>query len=252
MSANIERFTGLAGIYQKFRPGYPEELFTFLRDELGLVPGKTVAEIGSGTGIFTKLLLEHGLEKVYAVEPNSDMRREAETLLGAFPGFVSVAGTAEATGLEADAFDFIFAVQAFHWFDQAAFRAECRRILRTNGNVLIIWNTRTESPVMLACHEVCKRYCANFKGFSGHSAASGPEAIEAFFAGKYQFREFANPVSLSCDEFIGRNLSSSYAPRAGDANYEPFIKGFEEIFERYAENGRIIWGNATRCYWGGV
>src|SRR5205823_5110243 len=71
-----ERFTGRVESYAKYRPGYPQELIQCLFRETGLGPGKRVADIGSGTGICSRLLLEAGAE-VHAVEPNREMREAA-------------------------------------------------------------------------------------------------------------------------------------------------------------------------------
>ena len=76
----------------------------------------TIADIGSGTGILTQQLI-HECSKVYAIEPNSDMRRVAEKRLRNEPGFISINGTAENTTLENESIDYITAAQSFHWFD---------------------------------------------------------------------------------------------------------------------------------------
>ena len=85
-------------------------------------------------------MLERGWT-VYGVEPNDDMRKEAEKRLSAFPRFHSVAGTAERTGLPGASVDLVTAAQSFHWFDAAAFKRECRRILSGGGKVALIWNS---------------------------------------------------------------------------------------------------------------
>src|SRR5690606_27320031 len=84
-------------------------------------------------------LLEMGV-KVFAVEPNADMRRIAERELGKMEDFVSVPATAEDTTLSEKSVDFVFAASAFHWFDPLSFRAECQRILKPGGRVFLIWN----------------------------------------------------------------------------------------------------------------
>src|SRR5262249_53757949 len=102
---------------------------------------RVAADIGSGTGIFTRGLLERGFS-VQAVEPNADMRRAAEEALAADTGFTSRDGRAEATGLAGHSGSLIVAAQAFHWFDRAACRVEWQRILRPSGVVGLVWNRR--------------------------------------------------------------------------------------------------------------
>src|SRR6188474_3051229 len=95
---STDRFSDRVADYVKYRPHYPGEVVDVLRRERLLPEGGTVADIGSGTGISSRIFLERG-HGVLAVEPNGEMRGAAEAWLGTFPGFVSVNGTAEATTL---------------------------------------------------------------------------------------------------------------------------------------------------------
>ena len=88
------RFSSRVENYRKYRPGYPAEVIALLRERCGLRLGVAVADLGAGTGIFTAQLLEAGA-RVWAVEPNRQMREAAEPLLGAHRGFVSLEGGAE-------------------------------------------------------------------------------------------------------------------------------------------------------------
>ena len=63
------RFSDRVENYVRYRPGYPPEIIEMLRTACGLQPRHSIADIASGTGIFTRLLLENG-NTVYAVEPN--------------------------------------------------------------------------------------------------------------------------------------------------------------------------------------
>ena len=109
------RFNSRVDYYVKYRPRYPVELVPFFRRELGLAAPAVLADIGSGTGKLTRMLLETGYT-VHGIEPNEAMRRAAEIDLEGFPGFVSRDGSAEATGLGPASLDAVVAAQAFHWF----------------------------------------------------------------------------------------------------------------------------------------
>ena len=71
-----ERFSDRVENYVRFRPSYQIELVELLAAEVGDADRKTCADIGSGTGILTKLLLPR-FKKVFAVEPNPEMRSYA-------------------------------------------------------------------------------------------------------------------------------------------------------------------------------
>ncbi|MFZ3342154.1 MAG: class I SAM-dependent methyltransferase, partial [Terriglobales bacterium] len=94
--APAARFSDRVENYVRYRPGYPPEVLDLLRDECGLRPDHIIADIASGTGLFTRLLLENG-NSVFAVEPNAEMREMGAQVLEGYERLVSVAGTAEET-----------------------------------------------------------------------------------------------------------------------------------------------------------
>ena len=115
MTDSIERFSDRAVEYDKFRPSYPVEMLDFFKTELGMTTEHILADVGSGTGKLTEILLKNG-NPVYAVEPNDEMRRLAYLHFSNNLSFMAVKGTAEKTNLPDMAVDFVFAAQAFHWF----------------------------------------------------------------------------------------------------------------------------------------
>lgn len=250
---NENKFDGMGNIYAKFRPNYPKAFIDFLFTDLDLPKSCVFADIGAGTGILTRQLLEKGAT-VYAVEPNDDMRKVAEDNLKAFPKFIPVKGTAENTTLPGGSMDIITAAQAFHWFDREKFKEECKRILKPQGKILLVWNSRdSESELVTENALINREYCPGFKGFSGgmNTAASG-EGLSDFFRGEYTVKTFKNPLAYSKEAFIGRNLSSSYALKEDDENYVPYVRALEALFEKYSKDGVLTTPNYTRCYLGTV
>src|SRR5580658_977563 len=147
------RFSDRVENYVLYRPGYPPEALQALRSECGLAPSHVVADIASGTGIWTRMLLENG-NPVFAAEPNAEMREAGERLLAAFSKFTSVAGTAEATTLADQTVDFVTAAQAAHWFDRKRSRREFVRILKHGGWLVLLWNERlTDTTPFLRDYE---------------------------------------------------------------------------------------------------
>ena len=103
---NESKFDGMGAVYAQFRPANPEEFIYYLYTSAGMERTSIIADIGSGTGILTRQLLEKG-SRVYAVEPNADMRAVAEAELSGFSSFMSVNGTAEHTTLAEKSVDYI-------------------------------------------------------------------------------------------------------------------------------------------------
>ena len=190
---STERFSGRAADYVKYRPHYPSAAFAELQAQLGLGQGTVVADVGSGTGIATKPLLDLGCT-VYAVEPNADMRRAAEDRLRTMPQFHSVVGTAEATTLPDDSVDAVLAAQAFHWFDAPAARREFARILKRGGWVVLLENDRLDqgSPFMADYRRLIEEFATD----SGPPKSTGqrlidPDRLADFFgAAGHRYRSF--------------------------------------------------------------
>lgn len=238
---NERLFDGKGEIYARFRPSYPPALFEFLQENGVLHPSCDAADIGAGTGIFTRLLASR-VRSVLAVEPNDDMRREGLRLC---PDNVRyVCGGAESTGLPDGSLDLIAAAQAFHWFDRDAFRTECRRILRPGGWVLLVWNQRDEnSPLIRALADLNREFCPRFQGFS----KGGNYDVNGFFQGRFQQASFPNDTLCSEDAFIGRCLSSSYAPASDDIPYRQALSG---LFRRFSHDGVLAYPYVTVCFFG--
>ena len=123
-----QRFSSRVANYVRYRPGYPSAVVDLLKKECGLTTGAVIADVASGTGIFTRMLLENG-NCVFGVEPNAEMRKAGEQFLSAYPQFTSVEGTAEATGLTDCGVHFVTAAQAAHWFDREKARRDPKREL---------------------------------------------------------------------------------------------------------------------------
>jgi len=247
------KFDDMGKIYAKFRPTYPQTLIEYLRSIAGVCKESTVADIGSGTGILTRQLLEIS-KNVFAVEPNNDMRAVAEDNLSNFGNFTSVNGTAENTTLGAGCVNFITVAQAFHWFDRMKFRTECARILTSQGKVILVWNRRDANAESVKDSDmVNKKYCPNFKGFGGGMRGEESENdFTDFFAGKYETLSFQNDLTFDLEGFIGRTLSGSYALKENDDNYSEFISALTHCFNKHAVGGQLIMPNFTYCYIGAV
>jgi len=232
-----ERFSDRVDAYIRYRPSYPHEVIELLQDECGLTRQSVVADIGSGPGNLTALLLPVA-GAVYGVEPNGPMREGGERMLSAFPNFVSVDGKAEATGLEDRSVDLITAGQAFHWFDRHAAKREFERILKPGGFVALIWNDReTEATQFLVEYEKLLRELSSEYSKVNHSDIP-EEEIERFLGPDVQCRGFRNVQEFDLEGLRGRVLSSSYVPLEGEG-HEELMRGVDRIFHKYEQDGHV-------------
>lgn len=251
MAKNTERFSDRVENYIKYRPGYPSRVFDFLKQHSDFSADTVVADIGSGTGISAEMFLRNG-NKVYAVEPNKDMREAAERLLKDYPQFHSINGSSEHSGLTAHSVDLIVAAQAFHWFDKIAFKTECKRIGRIGAQCLIMWNERKVlSDFEISYEDLLLRYATDYTSIDHRNIK--PEDIAQFFAPQaVQSVTLYNEQVFDLEAVKGRLLSSSYAPNVGEPNYEAMIAYLNEIFERHQKNGSVSFSYDCNLYLGKV
>lgn len=249
MQNSTERFSSRVENYIKYRPSYPAAVVELLSARCGLAATSAVADVGSGTGILTELLLETGAE-VFAVEPNRGMREAAERHLSDYGRFRSINGTAEATTLPEARVDLITASQAFHWFDVQKSRLELKRILRPEGWVALIWNERPLEavPLLDEYDALLRRHCAEYEKVTG---MRGDEAkIREFLGRRAELAVFANRQVFDYAGLEGRLMSSSYAPEEGHPQHEPMIGGLREIFDRHNRAGKVHFPYRTLVYFG--
>jgi len=242
-----QRFSGRVDNYVKYRPTYPQAIIPYLRETIHLNRKHVIADIGSGTGIFTDLLLKHGFS-VTGVEPNEAMRLAGEAHLLRFQHFKSIDGRAEATGLEDHSVDLITVAQAFHWMEPAPTRIEFNRILRPGGHTLLVWNVRlTDTPFLRAIDDLKRRRGKNYDAIHGsHAEENG---IRAFFAPlDVRLKSFRHDQIMNFDGLWGQLLSSSYMPAEGEPGYEDTFQELGEIFQRYQENGQVHMEYETKLF----
>jgi SAM-dependent methyltransferase len=233
-----ERFSERVADYVRYRPGYPAALISALIEGLGDPRKLRAADIGSGTGIFTRLLLERGLA-VAGVEPNADMRLAAEAALQSCERFTSVAGAAEDSGLADASLDLVTAAQAFHWFRSERTRAEFARILKPGGRLALVWNRRRVSEPFQHAYDALLREFAPEYGKVNHLALTDEEIGAFFEAGKMTLSSFDNRQQLDFESLLGRLRSSSYCPGEDSNRYRDLKAELERLFARHAVDGAV-------------
>jgi len=251
MTDYTQRFSDRVEAYVKFRPGYPSALVQTLLQKTRLEAGAVVADIGSGTGIFTQLLLDQGL-KVFAIEPNANMREAAEVLFADYPHFTSIDAPAERTGLADNSLDLITAAQAFHWFNSTTTKAEFGRILKPDGKLALIWNKRKVSQPFQHAYEATLRDYVPEYGVLNHMNLTDSDIAAFFDHGHMELLRFDNSQQLTFSGLLGRLKSSSYCPAEDSPQYPSLVAALATLFEEFALNGVIDFQYETQLYLGPV
>ena len=241
-----KRFSSRVENYIKYRPSYPLEIIEFLKGKKILAEDSVIADIGSGTGILTRLFLDNG-NQAYGIEPNKDMRKAAEKFLQKYTNFTSLDGSAESTGLEENCIDLITAGQAFHWFDVKKSKREFKRILKPNGNIALIWNNRGKAGG--GFNSSYENFILKY-GVDYREVRKNERNVDLFF--NFQKEIFYNFQELDFTSFKGRVLSSSYIPLANIPIFPKMILELEDLFNKNQRNGFIRIEYDTEIYLGNV
>ena len=230
-------FSNKVSEYVASRPDYPAALIDDLA-RLPITEDMHIADVGAGTGIFTKSLLDRGW-RVCAVEPNAAMRAAADLTLKPYPRYRSVAGSAEATTLTDQTIDLITAAQAFHWFDIEPTRREWLRILRPQGQIALVWNDRLLTDPLQRDLE------AVFSDFGGGKrdavlAREDRSSVEQFFgSGTARKHTYPHEHRLDQEGFTSLGLSRSYMPPRDTPEGQRALDVLSQLFQRHATVGFV-------------
>jgi len=223
------RFSTRAGAYAAFRPTYPPEAISAALEGLGDPASLTIADVGAGTGISSRLLAERGV-MVIAIEPNAAMREAALP----HPHVSWHDGTAERTGLENASVDAVVTCQAFHWFASAPAFAEFRRIARRRA-AMLQYERDERDRFTKAYGDVVRAFATD------DTEALRARALAAFaaFPGVRVSRSaYGSRQRLDRDALLGRAASASYLPTSG-ARADALRRDLAALFDRYARAGSV-------------
>jgi SAM-dependent methyltransferase len=246
MSIDAERgrsFDAWADEYDRYRPGYPDELFATIERRLDLPDRPHVADLGAGTGRASLAMAAIGW-RVTAIEPGRPMLEQLrERATDDELVVATVQASAEETGLDAASVDLATAGQAFHWFDKDRAVAEMARIVRPGGGVALFWNVRDEeaSPFVADYHALLQeRFGAADTGrYLQAGRPSGQEATRRAFDGLASFNplekiELRHELVMSAEEFTGMAFTASYV-RALPEDEQVRFRG--DLAELLAQHG---------------
>jgi SAM-dependent methyltransferase len=233
------RFSGLAGLYARYRPTYPDAALDFVVQQCGLGPDTVLVDVGSGTGISTRLFAARGIP-VIGIEPNEDMRAKAES--EGVPADAPVpeyrAGKAEATGLPDGCAAAVLAAQAFHWFDAAAALGEFHRILRPGGWVILFGYERDERDPCTADFGRVIHTAPDAAAVEVPRARACEVLFHSPLFEAVQRRSFYQTQTVDEDGLLGRAFSASYAPRE-PAAVEAFAAALQGVFATHQQQGKV-------------
>jgi SAM-dependent methyltransferase len=224
-AARSRSFESVAADYERHRPEYPEEALRWAVEQLGLVDGARVLDIGAGTGKLSRGLVGLGLE-VVAVEPGVPMLAQ---LRSAVPEAEAHEGWAESIPLADASVDAAFAGQAYHWFDRERALPELHRVIRPDGGLASLWNWWDERDPL-------QQELGGLVGYAGHAPYRNGE-----LPGAPWFRELGRTVieaaqESSPDSLVAYLATSSMFLTMEAGERERRLAEVRDIAARYGES----------------
>ncbi len=235
----LNRFTGLATVYDRNRPTYPDAMIDTVIERGRLGPASLLVDVGCGTGISSRLFAARGVP-VIGIEPNDDMRRQAEAVTvatGPRPEYRP--GRAEATGLPAAVADVVLAAQAFHWFEADAALRESHRLLKPGGSIALVWNERDEADPVTAEYCAIIRTAPDAAHYEGARQRAGDVLSSHPLFRDYERLTFSQEQSVDAEGLRGRAFSASYAPKDA-AGRAAWTAALDELFRRRQQAKRLV------------
>jgi len=241
MKDSSERFTAVADAYDRFRPGYPSAVLDWLAATTGIAAGARVADLGCGTGIFSRLVAARGLA-VVGIDPNPDMLAVARKA-GCGPAYVLADATC--TGLAGGSVRLVTAAQAFHWFPLEVALAEVDRIVAPGGWACALWNLRVSNPFNDEYDDLLITWSRDYRADLS-DLRHDPRApiVAAALPGAVSV-EFPVQEVLRWEAVIGRVRATSFVVH-GVADRPAFEERVRKAFERHARgDGTLVWAMRT-------
>jgi ubiquinone/menaquinone biosynthesis C-methylase UbiE len=224
-------FTGTAWFYQRYRPGYPDEVFSLLRDKFGLNEDSKVLDLGCGTGQVALNLAPY-VSEIIALDPQEEMLQEGKAAAkssdisnitwlkgesGRLPDMAAKIGKINLTVI----------ARAFHWMDKEQTLKDLYKITFSGGGVAIIADGGPTDGEMLPWKETIQQTVKKWLGEERKAGTEGTyshpkKRFEAFLKdskfSKYEEVSYAIERNWSLDEIIGYMYSTSLAspPVLGD------------------------------------
>lgn len=198
--------------YRRHRAGFPDALFTRLAVYGIGIEGQRLLDLGTGTGSLARGFARRGC-RVTGLDPATDLTAQARELdqeAGVHIEYLTA--RAEETGLPDASFDVVAAGQCWHWFDRPRAAAECVRLLRPGGLMLITHFDWLPLPgtVVEASEQLILAHNPHWRGHSGSGihwkwfadlTGAGFQALQSF--------SFDEAVPYSHDAWRGRIRASA-------------------------------------------
>jgi len=199
--------------YDKYRPRCCDEMLADMIEYAELAPGKTVLEVGPGTGQATEPILKTGCSYL-AIELGENFTEFMTNKFASYDNFQIVNADFENYDFGCDRFDLVYAATAFHWIPEKIGYPKAFDILKSGGTFAILTWAFPESgaldePQQTQCQEVYKKHYKHF-----YSELPSTSRLDYEARGKYGFadlerREYRSFREMNADDYVALRRTNS-------------------------------------------
>lgn len=232
-------FDHVADIYERSRPGYPDDARAAVLARLGVAAGRRFIDLGAGTGKLTIPLLASGAH-VTAVEPMPTMHEQLrQQVPDELQGHLDIIeGSAESLPFDDASFHGATAAQAFHWFDAVPALTEIRRVLAPGSWFAVVHNRRdlTSGP-QAALEDLMRPHRADTPSWVDASWSDVLDDPPGFAPA--ELLTFPNVQRLDAEGFVGRVASVSFVAKLPDPSNREVLDAARMLFTMLEQDGTV-------------
>lgn len=235
-----------AVLYEASRPPYSPTIVDWLSGQ-ALGGAAVVADIGCGTGLSTRILKPLA-QRLIGVEPDAGMRAVATQRMACDAEIM--AGSAEATQLPDASVDLLAAASCFEWFDPGLAATEFHRVLKPDGQVVLMWNHR------LIIDEVTASWDRLWLRHMGPRLGPAPQDIEGILVPAFLEPDTRSFDHVDLHRYDRARLrafafSSGYAPRPLQRRRrQALLAAIDAFLDRHGQAGAVELAFSTVAFLG--
>lgn len=237
-----ELFNQMADYYDKYRPGYPQEIITAIIKKANLVAGSKLLEIGAGSGKATKQFSDFGFE-ILCIEPGVNLVNLGnENFKGKTIKFI--ASRFEDYSAPSEYFDVIFSAQAFHWVDQPIGYKKCAGTIKKGGYLAPFWNIDifNDTEIDRDLVTILDKYngfvsCLTEENFNKRTEYITNGILESGLFSKPELTRLCWEKSYSAEEYLGYLMTSQVFIQNTDTEKQKCLEELVQFANKY--NGII-------------
>ena len=233
------RFDAVAELYDRYRPGYPEEVIEQIIADSGLSKGGKILEIGCGTGIATQLFAQRGYS-ILGIEQGANLAALAREKLRRHPRVSIIVSTFEKWPPIGKAFDLVFSAQAFHWIDKKIGYAKTAYVLKDSGSLALLWNMypNPQGEIFEALNVVYREFAPeiNNPGILSYQAVAKQRESEINHSGYFapaKVNYYPWSERYNVQEYLGLLNTYSDHLRLSEVHRKRLFKAVAEVIEQY-------------------